>query len=124
MPTTVAYYISSTGHNPVHDFLRSLSKQQRAKLHRILTLAEKYNLDLIYPYVRKLSGTQLWEIRIIGGDNIRIFYIAPAKNYILILHGFKKKQQKTPHREIMTAEKRLRDWRQRYEVHAGLIRHI
>jgi phage-related protein len=106
----VFYYISTSGKNPVREFILSLQKPQQAKVRRILTLAENYGLDLIKPYVKKLSGTPLWEIRIIGKESIRILYITKSGNVILALHGFVKKTQKTPLREIDTALKRLEDY--------------
>lgn len=116
MPTIVSYYITVRGRNPVYEFVNSLPHIHRAKLRRILTLAETYELNILRPYIRKLSGTELWEIRILGKHNIRVFYIASAANCILLLHGFIKKTPKTPFQEIKTAENRLADWRQRYQA--------
>ncbi len=107
----VYYYISPNGNNPVKDFITSLEMNQRAKIRRILELAENYGLEFIHPYVKKLSGSPLWEIRILGKDNIRILYIGLSGNNILALHGFFKKTQKTPLKEIETALNRLKLWR-------------
>ncbi|PIS09508.1 hypothetical protein COT75_01225, partial [Candidatus Beckwithbacteria bacterium CG10_big_fil_rev_8_21_14_0_10_34_10] len=38
------------------------------------------------------------------------FYIAKIGKSFLLLHGFAKKQQQTPKKEIKTALKRLRDY--------------
>jgi hypothetical protein len=63
MPTTVAYYITKRGRNPVYDFINSLTRSQQSKLYRILTLAEQYDLNHICPYIKKLTSTRLWEIK-------------------------------------------------------------
>lgn len=104
----VQYYLTSTGENPVKKFIESLSKQQKAKIFRILLAIEEYGLLAILPHTRKLSGTPLWEIRILGKDNIRILYVSVEQNNVLVLHGFIKKKQKTPQKEIDTALERYK----------------
>ena len=74
-------------------------------------MAENYGLEFIYPYVKKLSGSPLWEIRILGKNNIRILYISNSGNTIVALHGFIKKTQKTPIKEMETALNRLKLWK-------------
>jgi len=71
---------------------------------------QKYGLSSIMPHIKKLSGTPLWELRILGGDNIRIVYFIPHKEAILVLHGFVKKSQKTPEKELSLALKRYKDY--------------
>ncbi|HVF69430.1 MAG TPA: type II toxin-antitoxin system RelE/ParE family toxin [Xanthomonadales bacterium] len=105
----VIYYTTPKGENPVKDFIESLSKKQKAKIFRIfLTLAE-YGLLSILPHTKKLSGTPLWEIRILGQDNIRILYVTVERDNILVLHGFIKKKQKTPPKEIQIALMRYKE---------------
>ena len=101
--TTIYYYTSSRGENPVKDFIESLSKQQKAKVFRIFMHIEEYGLLSVIPHIKKLTGTPLWEIRILGKDNIRIFYAMMSKNGIIVLHGFIKKSLKTPSKEIEVA---------------------
>ena len=106
----VIYYISPTNQKPAKDFIDSLEQVQKSKIFRILQLFEEYGLQAIIPHTKKLAGTPLWEIRILGKNNIRILYVSWQKENILILHGFIKKRQKTPSREIQTAINRLNDW--------------
>ena len=112
----VVYYITPSGRNPVKEFLESITKKHKAKVFRIFQVLKEYGLSSIIPHVKKLTGTPLWEIRIMGQDNIRIIYAAIQKDSILVLHGFSKKTQKTPLREIETALKRHTDWKQRYPL--------
>lgn len=107
----IYYYTSQSGNNPVKEFITSLEMNQRAKVRRIFMLAENYGLETIRPYVKKLSGSPLWEIRILGKDNIRILYVGVSGNNIIALHGFFKKTQKTPVKEIETALNRLKIWK-------------
>lgn len=49
------------------------------------------------------------EIRAIGKEGItRVFFAAKSKE-IVILHGFMKKTDKTPKRELETARRRLKE---------------
>lgn len=110
--TIIIYYTSPTGDNPVSNFLDQLTPTQQAKLLRIIGYAEIYGLQSILPHVKKLSSTPLWEIRILGKDNIRALYAVVHNNSIIILHGFVKKTQKTPPRETNLALSRLKEWLQ------------
>ncbi|HSW88304.1 MAG TPA: type II toxin-antitoxin system RelE/ParE family toxin [Candidatus Saccharimonadales bacterium] len=111
MPKTrIQYYVAKNGENPVKEFIDSLSKQQKAKIFRIFLTIEEYGLLTILPHTKKLSGTSLWEIRILGKDNIRILYVTVTNKHVLVLHGFIKKKQKTPQKEITIATIRYKDW--------------
>ena len=94
--------------SPPKVFINSLSKKQKAKIFRIFLNIETYGLSSIQPHIKKLTGTPLWEIRILGQDSIRIIYTLKYKDIILILHAFIKKSQKTPEKEINTALKILK----------------
>ncbi|MBI2443152.1 MAG: type II toxin-antitoxin system RelE/ParE family toxin [Candidatus Levybacteria bacterium] len=48
------------------------------------------------PHIKKLTGRELWELRILGSDSLQILYIAITGKTFLLLHGFKKKKDKTP----------------------------
>lgn len=104
------YFISSHGENPVKRFIDSLNATQQSKVLRILRTFEEYSFQPVLPHLKKLVGTPLWEIRILGKDNIRIFYMAVGKNSILVLHGFIKKTQKTDEKEINLAIKRYNEY--------------
>ncbi|AGI74805.1 hypothetical protein OA238_118p1100 (plasmid) [Octadecabacter arcticus 238] len=62
------------------------------------------------PLCRSLKGHKgLWEVRSnLGVGRIaRVFFCAHEGNMVL-LHGFIKKSQKTPVKELETADKRMR----------------
>lgn len=102
----VEYFISLNGDNPIDQFLNSLLQSQQAKLLSIFETFRKYGLSSIIPHVKKLAGTPLWEIRVLGRDNIRALYVTKTREKIIILHGFIKKSQKTDRKEINTALRR------------------
>lgn len=106
----VYYYISNSGDNPIKDFIDSLSEKQQVKILRIFQYIEDYGLPAVLPHIKKLQGIPLWEIRILGKDNIRVIYAVPLQNYVLLLHGFLKKSQKSPRKELTIALKRYDAW--------------
>ncbi len=86
-------------------FIRSLEKQTIAKVLRTTDLLEEFGYKLGSPHIKKISDN-LFELRVQGKQEIRIFYIF-SKNQIILLHGFVKKSQKTPKREIEIAQRKL-----------------
>ena len=104
----VVYYNSSSGDNPVQDFLDQHPNID-AKATRVLFNIREYGLNSVIPHLKKLSGTPLWEIRILGQDSARILYITRKGKQILVLHAFIKKTNKTPSKEIKIALDRLKD---------------
>ena len=63
------------------------------------------------PYVQHIEGhRKLFEIRAKGKDGIaRVFYCTISGQQIILLHGFIKKSNKTPRREIDIAVKRMKE---------------
>lgn len=113
MKWKLLYYQKVNGKWPVYDFINSLPKKASAKVYNTFELLQEFGVKLGAPYVKKVTGTQLWELRIVGSDNLRIFYIAIQKHTFLLLHGFRKNKQKTPKKEIRTALTNLTDYRLR-----------
>lgn len=99
--------------SPVYDFINSLDANAKSKVINTINLLENYGIRLDPPHARKLTGTNLWELRMLGQDNIRIFYIAVTGKSFLLLHGFSKKKQKTDKKEIRTALARLNEYNSR-----------
>ena len=95
----IIYYISANGENPVKKFLDNYPKA-KLKALRILSHIEEFGLSYAIPHIKKLAGTPLWEIRILGRDSVRILYVAKHEKQILLLHAFIKKTNKTPRKEI------------------------
>lgn len=92
-------------HDEVKAFIKKLQKPTRSKILRGIELIEQYGQDLSLPHVKKITNL-LYELRIRGREEARIFFVLQKESAFLI-HGFVKKTQKTPRREIETAEKRF-----------------
>ena len=87
-------------------FICSLEKQTIAKVLRSIDLLEEFGPVLGMPHTKKISP-RLFELRIRGVQEIRIFYTF-YKSQIWLLHGFIKKSEKTPKKEIRTALQKLK----------------
>ena len=109
----ILFYKTLQGDIPVNDFILSLEIKAQSKVRDSIKLLQEFDIRLGSPHVKKLTGTKLWELRIVGSDSIRILYIAISGKNFLLLHGFIKKKDKTPPKEIKVAEDRLTEFRSR-----------
>lgn len=109
----IIYWESRSGQQPIYRFIEKQALKAKAKIFNTFELLEEYGVRLGTPHVKKLSGTVLWELRILGQDSLRFFYVAHIGKEFLILHGFVKKSQKTPKKEMGLALKRLSEYRER-----------
>lgn len=80
-----------------------------ASFSRIAEQMVESGPNLGLPYTRPF-GNGLFEIRAKGEEGIgRAFFCALIGRRIVILHGFIKKTQQTPPKELKTARKRLKE---------------
>ncbi len=112
MEWSIEYYITEQGRCPVKEFVDSLTPEGQAKYIFITKLLKEYGLNVKEPYIKQITGhRKLFEIRIKGKSGIsRIFYFAHTGRKFILLHGFVKKTEKTPQREIIIAEQRMKDY--------------
>ena len=100
---TVTFYTQSNDQSPIQNYLTKLNNRQHVKIVRQLQYLQEFGPTRTIPNNKKLTGTPLWELRVLGKDNLRILYSQTNKNTITILHIFIKKKQKTPQKEINLA---------------------
>ena len=110
MSWNIVYYETSNGNIPVFEFIQKLDPKSKSRVIELLDTLSDYGINLGLPHSKKLTGTKIWELRILNPKNIRIFYVAVVDKKFLLLHGFIKKKQKTDRREIKIAEERLLDY--------------
>jgi len=91
----------------VQEFMQKQAKEIRLEYFLILNMLEE-NGRLSMPYGEKLSGKDLFAIRIIRSGNVRIFYTYGVNDDIYGLHAYVKKTQKIPKKELKQAEKILK----------------
>ena len=97
--------------NYFQDFYDGQTPKVQKKILWTLRLVE--DLDRIPEvYFKHLEGTDgIYEIRIQSGSNIfRVFCFFDSNSVVVVGHGFQKKSQKTPDREIEKAERIKREY--------------
>ena len=87
----------------VRDFIDKQSPEVRIEYLNIVDRLEEDG-HLIEPFAKKLDS-ELFEIRIRKGKQIRVFYFYHEDDYIFGVHAFVKKTQKTPKQELKQAQK-------------------
>lgn len=103
-----AFYQSPSGSEPVREWLKDLSIEDKRYLGQDIATVE-FGWPIGMPVCRSL-GNGLWEVRsnLTSGKIGRvIFCITEGK--MVLLHGFIKKTQKTPQKDITIALKRMKE---------------
>ncbi len=106
---TVEFFTARDGKSPISEFLKHCVARQETKILRQLQYVQEFGLTPAVPNVKKLAGTPLWELRILGKDNIRLLCVAVGKmgkSRVVVVHIFVKKKRKTPRKEIEVALQR------------------
>jgi phage-related protein len=104
----VIFYRTAAGAEPVRDWLRSLSAEDRRIIGTDLATVQ-VGWPIGMPLCRSL-GSGMWELRSkLTGNRIArlVFFVAAGR--IGIVHGFIKKTQKTPPSEIVLAQRRMNE---------------
>ena len=57
----------------------------------------------------KPIGNSLFELRVRGKQEVRVIYVFAYQNYIVILHGFLKKTNSIPAKELKIANDRANE---------------
>ena len=90
----------------VEKFIASLERPAIAKTLRTLDLLEKFEHKLGMPHSKKVKDG-LFELRVRGRQEVRIFYCF-SKGMIYLLSGFIKKSQSIPTKELLKASNKYR----------------
>lgn len=107
----VRFFKTDTGNEPVREWLRSLpAPEKRAIGEDIKTV--QFGWPLGMPLVAHLGG-DVWEVRIRLETRIARILFALEGNCMVLLHGFIKKQQKTPKPDLDLAKERIKQLRRR-----------
>lgn len=117
MDWQVEYYKKENGKIPVVEYLLTLNAKMRAKAFSEIELLENHGTALREPYAKPIKGEKykdLFELRIkFSSDISRIFYFTFKNNTFVLLHGFTKKSDKTPEKELDKALRYKEDYERR-----------
>lgn len=102
------FYESGSGNEPVREWLLSLDREDRRIIGEDIATVE-FGYPIGMPVCRSL-GNGLYEVRsdISDGKIARVIFVV-KRGYMVLLHGFIKKTQKTPKQDIDLAAKRAKE---------------
>jgi len=110
----VIFFETGLGDKPVEQFLAGLDAAVRAKAVRTLELLRTQQV-VPAKFWKKLSGADLWEVRIEYAGNIyRVLAMFAKGNRVVLLHAFQKKSQKTPRQDMEIALQRQKRYLQQH----------
>ena len=107
----IRFYQTPSGRSPVLEFVESLPGNIQADFYDALVRLSQAEV-LSMPVSRNLAAVHkgLHELRFRDRSGAyRVLYYVKVKDAIYMLHGFKKKTQKTPPKELKVALKRLKE---------------
>ena len=111
----IKFYKDEAGRIPVREFLDSLDIKMRQKMLRSIQALQDMGVTLRMPLSESLDDG-IFELRAKVGSNIsRVMYFFVIGNRAILTHGFIKKTQKTPPREIERAKKIRDDYMKRFQ---------
>lgn len=110
----IKFYEDQTGRVPVKEFLDGLDIKMRQKMLRSIQALQDMGISLRMPLSEALEDG-IFELRAKSGTNIsRVMYFFIIGNQAVLTHGFIKKTQKTPRRELQRAKDIRADYFRRF----------
>jgi phage-related protein len=110
---SIEFYALENDESPLADWYTAQSTKVQAKFLRTFELLEDLGIEIGMPHVKPL-GDKLYEVRVrVDRNNFRVIYFAYTDRRFILLHGFQKKSQKTPTKELETAQKYMKDFLER-----------
>jgi len=97
----VVFHRSEAGNEPVREWLKDLNRDDKRQIGEDIKTAQ-LGWPLGMPLIRKIDK-DLWEVRTRLADGIARVFFTVDDEYMILLHGFIKKTQKTPQNELKTA---------------------
>ena len=97
----------------MEDFINSLDGSTQGKFIYKKELLEELGPQLRFPHTDDM-GDDIFELRFKGKEGqIRVLFFFFYRKQIVFTNGFLKKTQKTPPKEIKTAQQRKKDFIER-----------
>jgi phage-related protein len=114
-PIPLAFWRSATGREPVREWLKELSREDKRTIGRDVAKLQ-FGWPVGLPLCRPLSGG-LWEVRssLATKREARVFF-GFHEGMLVALHAIIKKTRKTPAEDLTLARQRLKDiqsWQER-----------
>jgi phage-related protein len=104
----VYFYCSSTGSEPVRDWLKlKVSTSARKEIGADIKTVQ-FGWPIGMPVVRKMESG-LWEVRSKIPEGIARVLFTVIGSEMILLHGFIKKSSSTPKEDLELARKRMKE---------------
>jgi phage-related protein len=107
-PIPLAFWRSATGREPVREWLKGLSREDKRTVGRDMAKVQ-FGWPIGLPLCRPLSGG-LWEVRssLATRREARVFFGFHDRT-LIALHAIVKKTRKTPAEDLTLARQRLKE---------------
>ena len=106
---TVRFFRETTGAEPVRAWLKALPDQDRREIGSDIKTVQ-FGWPIGMPVVDHIDG-DIWEVRTRLATRIaRVLFMLDG-NVMVLLHGFIKKERKTPKADLDLAKQRLKKFR-------------
>ena len=106
---TVRFFRESTGSEPVRDWLKRLPVEEKREIGSDIKTVQ-FGWPIGMPVVDHIDG-DVWEVRTRLSTRIaRVLFVLEG-NVMVLLHGFIKKERKTPKADLDIAKQRLKKLR-------------
>lgn len=102
---SVNFYRSDSGKEAVREWLKSLSREDKKIIGEDIKTAQ-FGWPIGMPLIKAL-GKGLYEVRSTLKNKIARVIFTVESGRMILLHGFIKKDQKTPKKDLELASKRL-----------------
>ena len=103
---TVRFFRESTGSEPVRDWLKGLPNAEKREIGADIKTVQ-FGWPIGMPLVDHIDGG-IWEVRTRLATRLaRVLFILQG-NLMVLLHGFIKKERKTPKADLDLAKQRLK----------------
>lgn len=117
MEFEVIFYETVNGQLPVREFLLELKASDPDDFASVAAgLGKLRNRQNHREPLTKALGDGLFELRHVGNLNTRVLWFFVKGRRIIAVHGIRNKGQAIPARDLDTAEKRMRDWKERNDL--------
>ena len=104
MKWTIEYYSQN-----VQNLVNNMPLGVRAHYAKLATLLIEFGMDLRLPHSRAMGGG-LFDLRPRGKEGIgRVFYCMLVGKRVMVLHGYIKKTQEAPLKELEIARRRMKE---------------
>jgi phage-related protein len=106
---SVRFFRESTGSEPVRDWLIRLPAEEKREIGSDIKTVQ-FGWPIGMPLVDHIEG-EIWEVRTRLSTRIaRVLFVLEGSSMVL-LHGFIKKERKTPKADLDLAKQRLKKMR-------------